>query len=176
MSIGTSHNLWRCHCWSKGWINIGETRMKKLTTKLLECNSLPLTFTSLKGIEHQQLMEEKWSIIPFGIGRKAHGKSPIPCAHWVGLSTFAGPTYTRWDSWWPVATDATVLSLPATMPTSIVPWVDGSWEILSYTCMKSAQRKMETSRMCTTCLATHSPDIRLVQTRSPLLSNSINRT
>lgn len=134
MSIRTSHNLWCCHYWPKGWINIGETRMIKLATKLLECDCFLLAFASLKGTDFSNWWKKtERDTVPFGIGRKAHGRNPMPCARCVGLSTLPGPIYNGWNSWWPVATDATVLSLPAMTLTSIAPWVDESWEISVYT-------------------------------------------
>jgi hypothetical protein len=95
-------------------------------------------FSLLDQLERKR--KEKWVLnvvnvrktIPFGMGRKAHGRIPLPWARLAGLSTFPGLIYTGWNSWWPVATDATVLSLPATTLTNMAPWFNGSLEISSY--------------------------------------------
>jgi len=67
-----------------------------------------------------------------GIGRNATGSRALLWALQATLVRFPGDIYTGWYSWWPVATDTVVLSLPATMGTNIAPWVNSSSAILSY--------------------------------------------
>jgi hypothetical protein len=67
----------------------------------------------------------------FGMGRNATGSTELPCARRATFVIFPGDIYTGWNSWWPVATDTVVLSLPATMGTNMEPWVVGSDAMIS---------------------------------------------
>lgn len=61
--------------------------------------------------------------IPFGIERKATGRTEFPCPQRAVFVRFPGEMYTGWYSWWLVATETVVLSLPAITGTSIDPCV-----------------------------------------------------
>lgn len=58
--------------------------------------------------------------------------TPFPCPRRAVFVMFPGDTYTGWYSWWPVATETVVLSLPQITGTNIAPCVEASTDILSY--------------------------------------------
>jgi hypothetical protein len=70
--------------------------------------------------------------ILFGIGSNATGSSPRARERRIVLVILPAPLYTGWNSWWPVATETVVLSLPARIGTSIAPQADGFWLMISF--------------------------------------------
>jgi hypothetical protein len=59
----------------------------------------------------------------FGMGRNATGITALPCPRRAVFEIFPADAYTGWYSWWPVATDTVVLSLPEKTGTNIEPYV-----------------------------------------------------
>ena len=63
--------------------------------------------------------------IPFGIARNPMSTKPLPCAQRMRLWMFPIEPYNGQNSFWPVATDTVVLSLPSMTGTNIAPWFAG---------------------------------------------------
>ena len=62
----------------------------------------------------------------FGMAKKPISTRASRWARRTEFLTFPGERYNGWNSFWPVAFEANVLSLPRSNGTTIDPWVSGS--------------------------------------------------